>query len=272
MKHTSQTSTVLKPPDRLAGEGPGTETLDLALRLLERLASSSEPVGVSELAREFGSSKATVYRHLQTLARYDFVQQHEATARYAAGIKLLILGERLRERFDILHVAREDLTRLRQETGQPATLSTLVENKVVVLEVLQGQAIVNFGTQVGTTLDLHASAHGNVALAFGPEGLMAHALARPLKQFTPHTITSPAALRRAIAQVRSRGWATAPNRVLQGVNGLAAPIFNHRNIYAGAVAIAGSIQYIPAAPPPEQIEAVKRAAERISRKLGWSGR
>jgi len=269
MKHTRSAALL---HSKSGDEGPGTETVDLSLRLLEHLAGSAAPLGVSELARVFDASKATVYRHLQTLVRHGFVQQDAASARYAAGIKLLILGERLRERFDILHIAREDLTKLRDETGQPTTLSALVENKVVVLEVLQGQAIVNFGTQVGTTLELHASAHGNVALAFGPDGLMNDALARPLKQLTPHTITSPAALRRAIAQVRTRGWATAPNRVLQGVNGLAAPIFDHRNMYAGAIAIAGSIQYIPAAPPPQQIKAVTRAAERISRKLGWSGR
>ena len=103
---------------------------------------------------------------------HGFVHQEATTLRYAAGIKLFILGERLRERFDFLPVAREDLARLRDETGQPATLSALVENQVVVLEVLQGNAIVNFGTQAGTVLDLHASAHGNVALAFGPPELM----------------------------------------------------------------------------------------------------
>jgi DNA-binding IclR family transcriptional regulator len=69
--------------------------------------------------------------------------------------------------------------------------------------------------------------------------------------------------------VKSRGWATAPNHLLDGVNGLAAPIFNHVGSYAGAVAIAGSIQYIPANPNEKQIKAVTRTAERISRKLGW---
>jgi DNA-binding IclR family transcriptional regulator len=192
--------------------------------------------------------------------------------RYAAGIKLFILGERLRERFDIIAVAREDMVRLREDTGQPVTLSALMENQAVILEVVQGQAIVNFGTQPGTVLDLHASAHGNVALAFGPESLMGYCLAKPLKAWTPHTICSPSALRRAVAQVRARGWAAAPNRVLQGVNGLAAPLFNHGGDYAGAVAIAGSIQYIPASPPPAQIRAVTQTAERISRKLGWNGR
>jgi DNA-binding IclR family transcriptional regulator len=270
----SSAAPVRKPAKtiKMADKGPATETVDLSLHLLERLASSREPLGVSELAREFGSSKATVYRHLQALVLHGFVHQEPATLRYAAGIKLFILGERLRERFNIIAVAREDMARLREETGQPATLSTLVENQVVVLEVLQGQAIVNFGTQPGTVLDLHASAHGNVALAFGPEGLMEHCLSKPLKVWTPQTICSPAPLRRAIAQVRARGWATAPNRVLQGVNGLAAPLFNHAGDYAGAVAIAGSIQYIPASPPPGQIKAVTQTAERISRKLGWNRR
>ena len=257
---------------KLADRSPATETVDLSLRLLERLASSRELIGVSELAREFASSKATVYRHLQALVLHGFVHQESTTMRYAAGIKLFILGERLRERFDILAVARDEMARLRDETGQPATLSILAENQVVVLEVLQGHAIVNFGTQPGTVLDLHASAHGNVALAFGPDRLMAHCLARSLKAWTPQTICSPSALQRAVAQVRARGWATAPNRVLQGVNGLAAPVFNHAGDYAGAVAIAGSIQYIPASPPQSQIRAVTQTAERISHKLGWNRR
>src|SRR5215510_3036635 len=53
---------------RPADEAPVTEAVDLSLRLLERLAASREPMGVSELAREFAASKATIYRHLQTLA------------------------------------------------------------------------------------------------------------------------------------------------------------------------------------------------------------
>jgi DNA-binding IclR family transcriptional regulator len=274
MKRMAKLVPLRKPAGkpRPADGSPATETVDLSLRLLERLASAREPIGVSELAREFASSKATVYRHLQALARHGFVHQDSTTARYAAGIKLFILGERLRERFDILAVAREDMARLREETGQPVTLTALVEDQAVVLEVLQGDQIVNFGTQPGTVLDLHASAHGNVALAFGPQRLMERCLARPLKAWTPQTICSPSGLQRAVAQVRARGWATAPNRVLQGVNGLAAPLFNHGGDYAGAIAIAGSIQYVPASPPQAQIRAVTQTAERISRKLGWNGR
>src|ERR1700752_4428457 len=122
----------------LAPPAIGTETVDLSLRLLEFLAHSSAPVGLSELARQFDASKATLHRHLQTLAHHGFVRQEAATLRYAAGIKLFILGERLRERFDVLAVARPEMARLRDETGHAVTLSALVDDQVVVLELIQG--------------------------------------------------------------------------------------------------------------------------------------
>ena len=271
MKHADIVPLRPGPADAEASS-VGTETVDLSLRLLDFLAGASEPVGVSDLARDFRASKATVYRHLQTLARHGFVHQDAATARYSAGIKLFILGERLRERFDILAVARGEMTRLRDETGHAVTLSALVDDQAVVLEVIQGRAIVNFGTRAGTVLDLHASAHGKVALAFGPPSLLARCLARPLKRWTPHTPCTHASLERAVAQVRSRGWATAANQVIEGVNGLAAPIFNHAGQYAGAIAVAGTVQSIPGAPSPEQVKAVLRAAAQISRSLGHSPR
>jgi len=248
----------------------GTETVDLSLRLLEFLARSSGPVGVSDLAREFGSSKATVYRHLRALTHHGFVHQEAATLRYAAGIKLFILGERLRERFDVLPVARSEMVRLRDDTGYAVALSALVDEQVVILDLIQGHSIVNLGTQPGTVLPLHASAHGKVALAFGPEDLLRRCLSRPLKPWTPQTICTRMALERAVAQVKSRGWATAPNQVLQGINGLAAPVFNHTGSYVGAIAIAGTVQTIPGSPSAELVKAVTRAAAQISRNLGYS--
>jgi DNA-binding IclR family transcriptional regulator len=225
-------------------------------------------MGVSDLAREFGASKATVYRHLQTLAHHGFVLQEATTMRYGAGIKLFILGERLRGRFDVLGVARSEMARLRDETGHAATLSALVDEQVVILEVVQGHSIINFGTQPGTVMDLHASAHGKVALAFGPDDLIKRCAAKPLKALTPQTISTRRALERAVTQIRSRGWATAAHETLQGINGLAAPIFNHAGAYVGAIAIAGTVQSVPASPAVKQIKAVTRAAAQISRNLG----
>jgi len=267
---STRTQAARRKPAR--GPAAGTEVLELPLRLLEHLVDSRESIGVSDLARTFDASKATVYRHLRALAKRGYVQQDPATQRYTAGVKLFVLGERLRDRFDVLGAARQEMVRLRDETGQAVTLSTLVENQVVVLELLQGHTIVEFGTRPGTALDLHASAHGKVALAFGPPGLIEQCNPKTMKAWTPQTLRTRAALDRAVAQVRTRGYSTAANEVLPGVNALAAPIFDHRGGYAGALAIVGSTQYIAAQPSQQQLALVTGAAQRVSRSLGWKPR
>jgi DNA-binding IclR family transcriptional regulator len=245
------------------------ETADLTLRLLEHLAGEPGQCGVTELAQRFDTSKATIHRHLRTLARHAFARQDPVTQRYEPGIKLLLLGERLRARFGIEAVAREELVALRDACGQAVTLTAPTESGVVVLDLVQGHSVIEFGIRPGTVMDLHASAHGKVALAFGAPERLEACTAEPLAARSRDTITDPAQLRRQIAQVKRQGWATAANEVLFGLNALAAPVFDHRGAFAGAVAIVGSTQYVPARPDAAQIDMVRTAARRISEKLGW---
>lgn len=252
-------------------EARAKETADLTLRLLEYLAENAGQSGVTELAEQFGCSKATIYRHLQILMNRQFVTQDRLTQRYEISIRLFQLGELLRDRFDIVGAARADMNRLRDECGQAVTITTLNEDQVVVMELVQGRTVVEFGTRRGTAMALHCSAHGKVALAFGPAEVMEQCLRAPLPALSPDTVTDPALLRRQIAQIRKQGWATAANEVIFGVNALAAPVFDHRGDFAGAVAVVGSTQHIGPKPKPEMLAQVQGAARRISIKLGFRG-
>ncbi len=257
-------------PPALAASG-GRETADLTLRLLEHLAAQPGQCGVTELSLQFNTSKATIHRHLRTLTRREFVRQDPLNQRYEPGIKLFQLGERLRTRFGILDAARAQRASLRDATGQAVTLSALVQDKVVVLELVQGNTVVEFGIRPGTQMGLHCSAHGKVTLAFGPAHLLDACTRAPLRSLSRDTVTSAALLRRQVAAVKKQGWATAANEVVFGVNALAAPVFDHRGLYTGAIAIVGSTQYIGAKPGVKQQALVRQAAQAISHNLGWSG-
>jgi DNA-binding IclR family transcriptional regulator len=248
----------------------GTSTLDLALRIVEFLAFQNAPVALGEIALAFGASKATVYRHLATLQRFGFVRQDPGTSRYEAGLKLMVLGEAQRSRFDIIGRARAELMSLRDRTGQAVTICKLIDGEIVVLELVQGRTIIEFATHPGTRLDLHASAHGKIWLAFGPTRLIDDIVARPMKAWTSSTLTNEDALRSDVVQVRSQGWANAPNEVLTGVNTLSAPVFDHRGQLAASIAIVGSTQFIPVTPSEDQVAIVTGCASRISRDLGWT--
>lgn len=241
----------------------GLASVDLVLDLIECLAAAPRPRGVSDLARELGISKARAHRHLRALVERGYVRQDAETDRYEIGVKLLVLGEAVRERFGALGAMRPEMMRLRESTGQAVTASALVEGAVTVLEVLQGRTLIEFGIRPGARLDFQTSAHGLVALAFGPSALQEAVLAAAADRKT---------LAAEVERIRRQGWATAVDRVLAGVNALAAPVFDHRGDLRGALAIVGSSQFIAAVPSEDQIAAVTRAAAEASRRLGWWAR
>jgi IclR family transcriptional regulator, acetate operon repressor len=243
----------------------GTGTLVLALQILEHLAHRSHNASLGAIAKEFSASKATVYRHLQTLVQQGFVHQDAATGNYEVGIKLVVLGEAARGRFDIVRAARDELIALRDETQQAATICSMVQDSLVVLDLIQGHTVIEFGTRPGTRLALDASAHGKVWLAFSSGAAIEHVLTRSRACKTPIFVQE-------LAKVRRRGWATAASEVIDGVNALAAPVFDHSARMIGSIAIVGATQFIPPEPNRAQIDAVVGAAQRVSRALGWRHR
>jgi len=261
---------MLSVPDRsTAAPTADLESVELVFRLLELLSGARQPMGVTEVARALEISKPRAHRHLRALVQRGYARQDPRTDGYEIGIRLVMLGEQVRERFDVVGAIRPLMAPLRTATGLAVTASAVVGDEVVVLEMLQGASVIDFGVRPGSKLDLHASAHGLVALAFGPPGLMDAALAAPLRTWTAHTLNDAPALEAEVARVRARGWATAVDAVQIGVNALAAPVRDHRGVGRGAVAIVGATQLIAGEPTGEQIELVTRAAAEASRELGW---
>ncbi len=250
-------------------ETTGTGTLDMALQVLEFLANQSQPMALAQIASAFSASKATIYRHLITLERYGYVRQDIETSRYEPGVKLLVLGEAVRNRFDVATAARQEVSLLGEKTGQAVTICRVIDGRLVVLDLIHGRTVIEFGTRPGTELAVHATAHGKVWLAFSGSEFFEQITSEALKEWTPNTIVDPAALQHEADLVRSRGWAVAPDELITAVNALAAPIFDHGNKIVGSVAIVGATQFIPAPPKPEQVEEVVATARRISERIGW---
>jgi IclR family KDG regulon transcriptional repressor len=62
------------------------------MSILEQIARSDAPRGVTELSEALGMTKSNVHRLLQTLMGCGLVQRDESTARYVATLKIWELG------------------------------------------------------------------------------------------------------------------------------------------------------------------------------------
>jgi DNA-binding IclR family transcriptional regulator len=89
-----------------------------------------------------------------------------------------------------------------------------------------------------------------------------------MTRVTDKTVTDPRALEADLVRFRKQGYAAAPEEAMLGVNAIAAPVFDKSATAVAAVAVVGSIQFLPAKPETRLIKALRDCAGQISRRLG----
>lgn len=250
-----------------AGAG-GIQSVTLALNILEFLAYAGGSVGVSALAKELDTTKSRIYRHLQTLVSQGFIEQHPDSERYAIGPRIITLGQRVRDNLNLTVAGLPIIKELRDGVGQQCVLSGLQGGQLRILASVQSTGMVEPGFREGTVLPPHATAQGKVAMAFCRE-YREKALNNGLESFTDHTITKTPRLIEEMERIRGRGWADAPNEIISGVNGVAAPIFDSSEDLVGTVGISNFLQYLPQDLPETVTQQLCDAALRISMALGY---
>lgn len=256
---------------RISGtrRGDGVQAVVFALHILEYLAQEQTSVGVTELARAFGTTKSRMHRHLQTLVGAGYIIREEDTERYRVSTRLIALGRAVSDNFEIAGVARPVMRQMREQLGHPVVLSRPELDGVHILAMLTGKATLEIGVKVGSYIDYHSTAQGKVALAYGDEPTRKRVLGGKLAANTPHTLVAANKLAAEIETIRKQGYATAANEALIGLNALAAPIFDAGGEFVGLIAIVDSIQFLPDPPTKAQIDLVTGAAQKISRNLGY---
>jgi IclR family transcriptional regulator, KDG regulon repressor len=243
------------------------DSVAVVAQILDELAASQQPLGVTQLARALQHSKARIHRYLTSLRRAGLVEQDAATERYRLGWKLFQLGEAAGQQFDLRRLAEGHLRRLRDLTGLTALLSVPVNGEALVIAAVESERNVCITVKPGNRPAAHCSAQGRIVLAFADEAVRDRQLRRKLTAFTPQSIAEPDAVRRRLAAVRERLYEDAPNEVLTGINALAAPILRDGDALVGMIGIVGSIQDIPSPARPEQIEWVRGCGAALSEAL-----
>ena len=251
--------------------GGGVRSVELAIDVLEAVAFSEEELGVTQIAARLDATKGSVHRHLHTLVERGYLAQNPTTSRYSIGPKSRLLA-RLAPESDLVDLAEGPMRELRDALGHTVVLSETTPRGALVIAKLSGTSPIEIGVRSGSELSFHASAQGKVMLAFSPRPFQTRILARPLHPFTDKTVTSPARIEKDLLDITKRGYASAPEETMLGINAVAAPVFDSHDACVAALAIVGSIQFLPGKPKSTDVAALIDASQQISRKLGHGRR
>ncbi len=239
------------------------QAADRALQLLESFSADKRELRVAELAVNLGIHRSTASRLAATLARRSFLERVPGKKTFRLGprmghLGLLALGSR-----DLLSVARPTMERLAEQTGETINLATRDRNEAVNVLQVEGRHLVGAGVWTGRRTQLHCVANGKVLLAFGNGDIAAG----PLKAYTRHTITSVKQLRAVIDQVRRTGWAYNVGEIEEGLNAVAAPVFDAFKRCQAAISVDGPFYRMSPKHFPRLGRLCVAAAREISRQL-----
>jgi IclR family KDG regulon transcriptional repressor len=240
-----------------------------AVRILKAFSIAEPELGVTELARRLGLSKAGVHHLLATLVEEGMVERDPLSRRYRLSIKMFELGTRVAISGQLHEAATLPLDHLHFGTGATVQVGILDGVEVVYVERREGQATLRtFGT-VGHRNVAHATSTGKVLLAFlAQDELLARFADRPLVALTPHTITRLPVLVDQLREARRRGYAEQIEESSIGVASVAAPIRDDSGRVVAAVSMARPAAGLSPTVRRRHAAAVIDAASEISVRLG----
>jgi DNA-binding IclR family transcriptional regulator len=244
------------------------KTLLKGLTMIETLANSREPRGISDLAEELSLSKSNVHRILKTLESVGYINQSPTTGRYKLSIKLWELGWKIVSRLDLKREALEPMEELSKLTRETVHLSILDGIEVVYLDKIDSPEPIRAYSTVGGRAPAYAVATGKALLAFQQLEVIERA-GKNLVAFTDKTIRSSKELRAELERVRTQGYAINVGEWRETVSGIAAPIYSGGGTVEAAIGISGPTSRLNARRRKEFVDYVISAAQTISVRLGY---
>jgi|tagenome__1003787_1003787.scaffolds.fasta_scaffold20914917_2 IclR family acetate operon transcriptional repressor len=250
--------------DVTGGRSGSVQSVDRALDLLEMLALSDVPLGVSEVAARAGLPQGTAHRLLHSLLVRGYVRR-DASRKYCVGTASLLLADAVQR--SLARDARPYLGELVGFSGETANLAVLEGEDVVYVAQVPSPHTLRMFAEVGRHVPPHSTAVGKVLLAALPHDRVSTLLRRDgMPARTPHTVTDERELLQQLDVVRNQGWATDDEEQELGVRCLAVPVGDGHQVTA-AMSLSGPAERFSGAAQDGLVERMTQVARRFTAAL-----
>lgn len=208
---------------------------------------------LADIAKRVALPRATVRRSLITLSTLGYVESDGRN--FTLTPKVLTLGHSYLSSSPFTRAAQPLLERLAATIHESSWVAILDDEEVLFVAGARTNRILSPGLNVGSRMPAAWTALGRVLLA----GLSDEALDDYLRRLRPRTYTARtttdvAAVRRAVMDVRTSGYALVDGEVEIGLSSIAVPVTNLRG---------QTIAAMNASAPSERV----RSSEMIERFL-----
>jgi len=256
----------MREADSAVPTTPTVQVIERMFTLLDVLASREDAISLKEISEKAGLHPSTTHRILNDLATGRFVDRPQAGS-YRLGLRLLELGNLVKNRLNVRDAALEPMRELHRLTQQPVNLSMRQGDEIVYVERAYSE---RSGMQViraiGGRAPLHLTSVGKLFLAADDsQKIRTYATRTGLSGHTKNSLTQLAALEKELAKVRRDSYATDNEELELGVRCMAAAIYDDQGKLVAGLSISAPASRLEEAWLPK----LRSTAQQISSNLGY---
>jgi DNA-binding IclR family transcriptional regulator len=237
-------------------------SLAKGLHIME-LLSDNEALTVTQVARIMNINRAGSHRFLSTLKELGYADKDESS-RYYLTSKVIELGMKVLDRFEIRKIAHPFLQELSTKFNETINLGYFSGNEVLTIDKIDSTEILRMDAGIGGGEPAYCTSLGKAILAFLPDARLEIYLDTvELTAFTPNSVTSKEKLKEELLQIKEKGYAIDDEELSVGLRCIGAPLFDHSGQAHYAISISGpSIRF-----GSKRIEEMQRELKKISQIL-----
>jgi DNA-binding IclR family transcriptional regulator len=236
------------------------------MNLLDCLADQEEASSLKLLSQKTGLHPSTAHRILNDMVACRLVERGDGGT-YRLGLRLLELGNLVKERLSVREAAQLPMRALHKLTGETVNLSVRQGDEIVYVDRAYSE---RSGMQVvraiGGRAPLHLTSVGKLFLAVDdPNQVRAYATRTGLAGHTRNSITQLAKLESELGSVRHVGHSRDNEELELGVSCLAAGILDDTGKLVAGLSLSSPTDRMQ----PDWLKALQETALQISKGLGY---
>jgi DNA-binding IclR family transcriptional regulator len=241
--------------------------IDKCFAILELLAQSGEPLGISDVSANLDLNKSTVFNILHTLMDLN-VLENQPDGKFVFGTRFYMLGNMTGKRSALIQTAHPFLQMINEKTKLSAFLGLRSDLHAILIDKVDSAYGIKVSSEIGMRMPALAGAGIKAMLSQLSDEEIDEILARTeLKKYTPNSIVNKAAYKNEILEVRKRGIAYDKEEYVEGMVAFAMPIEANRRDLQVAIWAVGLTRQVPDSSIPELTELLKAISREINCRL-----
>jgi IclR family pca regulon transcriptional regulator len=199
------------------------QSLERGLKVIRAFDAEHQELGLSDVARATGLTRAAARRFLLTLKELGYVTASEG--RFSLSPRVLELGYAYLSSLSLPEVAQPHMEALVAKVNESSSISVLDDTDIVYVARVPTRRIMSITLSVGTRLPAYATSMGRVLLGGLPDDEFEERLGRiDVRPLSAHTVKDKETLRTLVGSVRKQGYAAVDQELEEGLRSLAVPI------------------------------------------------